>query len=168
MTKIKQFIKKYEKMPVVARASLWFVICGFMTRGVSLLTTPIFTRLLTTEQYGVYSVFNSWLEIVTIFASLKLGYGVYIQGLVKFNDDQDRFSSSLLGLATTWCGGVFLIYLLFHKTFNSTAPIAGGPTSETHELAEYMPNPTGRIRVIGRGSWDQYGYRWVSEIRVTV
>lgn len=106
-------------MPVVARASLWFVICGFMTRGVSLLTTPIFTRLLTTEQYGVYSVFNSWLEIVTIFASLKLGYGVYIQGLVKFNDDQDRFSSSLLGLATTWCGGVFLIYLLFHKTFNS-------------------------------------------------
>ena len=119
MTKIKQFIKKYEKMPVVARASLWFVICGFMTRGVSLLTTPIFTRLLTTEQYGVYSVFNSWLEIVTIFASLKLGYGVYIQGLVKFNDDQDRFSSSLLGLATTWCGGVFLIYLLFHKTFNS-------------------------------------------------
>lgn len=42
MTKIKQFIKKYEKMPVVARASLWFVICGFMTRGVSLLTTPIF------------------------------------------------------------------------------------------------------------------------------
>ena len=119
MTKIKQFIKKYKKMPVVARASLWFVICGFMTRGVSLLTTPIFTRLLTTEQYGVYSVFNSWLEIVTIFASLKLGYGVYIQGLVKFNDDQDRFSSSLLGLATTWCGGVFLIYLLFHKTFNN-------------------------------------------------
>lgn len=53
------------------------------------------------------------------FVSLKLGYGVYIQGLVKFNDDQDRFSSSLLGLATTWCGGVFLIYLLFHKTFNS-------------------------------------------------
>lgn len=106
-------------MPVVARASLWFVICGFMTRGVSLLTTPIFTRLLTTEQYGVYSVFNSWLEIVTILSSLKLGYGVYIQGLVKFNDDQDRFSSSLLGLATTWCGGVFLIYLLFHKTFNS-------------------------------------------------
>ena len=57
---------------------------------------------------------------------------------------------------------------VFHKTFNSTAPRVGGPTSETHELAEYMPNPTGRIRVVGRGSWDQYTYRWVSEIRVTV
>lgn len=118
MTTIKQFIKKYKEMPAVARASLWFVICGFMTRGISLLTTPIFTRLLTTEQYGVYSVFNSWLEIVTIFASLKLGYGVYIQGLVKFGDEQDRFSSSLLGLASTWCGGVFVVYLLFHKMFN--------------------------------------------------
>lgn len=57
---------------------------------------------------------------------------------------------------------------VFHKTFNSSVPYVGGPTSETHELAEYMPNPTGRIRVIGRGMWDQYGYRWVSEIRVTV
>lgn len=57
---------------------------------------------------------------------------------------------------------------VFHKTFNSTAPYIGGPSSETHELAEYMPNPTGRIRVIGRGSWDQYSYRWVSEIRVNV
>lgn len=118
MTIIKQFIKKYEAMSGVARASLWFVICGFMTRGISLLTTPIFTRLFTTEQYGIYSVFNSWLEIVTIFASLKLGYGVYIQGLVKFSDDQDCFSSSLLGLASTWCGGVFILYLIFHKMFN--------------------------------------------------
>ena len=57
---------------------------------------------------------------------------------------------------------------VFHKTFNSTAPRVGGPSSETHELTEYMPNPTGRIRVVGRDSWDQYGYRWVSEIRVTV
>lgn len=57
---------------------------------------------------------------------------------------------------------------VFHRTFNSSVPYVGGPTSETHELAEYMPNPTGRIRVIGRGMWDQYGYRWVSEIRVTV
>lgn len=118
MTAIRQFTKKYKEMPVVARASLWFVICGFMTRGVSLLTTPIFTRLLTTEQYGVYSVFNSWLEIVTIFASLKLGYGVYIQGLVKFSDDQDKFSSSLLGLASTWCGVAFVVYLVFHRIIN--------------------------------------------------
>lgn len=118
MSKIKLFIKKYDSMPVVAKASLWFVICGFLTRGVSLLTTPIFTRLLSTEEYGIYSVFNSWLEIVTIFASLKLGYGVYIQGLVKYNDDQDRFSSSLLGLATTWCSVVFLIYFVFRNFFN--------------------------------------------------
>lgn len=118
MTKINQLIKKYESMPVVAKASLWFVISGFMTRGISLLTTPIFTRLLTTEEYGIYSVFNSWLEIITIFASLKLGYGVYIQGLVKFSDDQNQFSSSLLGLATTWCGVAFIIYFIFRDFFN--------------------------------------------------
>lgn len=63
-----------------------------------------------------------------------------------------------------WDGAKYV----FHKTLNSSVPSYLGPTSETHELTEFMPNPTGRIRVIGRGSWDQYSYRWVSEIRVTV
>lgn len=57
---------------------------------------------------------------------------------------------------------------VFHTTFNSSVPTAGGPTFEVHQFTDLMPNPTGRIRVVGRGSWDQYGYRWVSEIRVTV
>lgn len=118
MDKIRKFKKSYHSMPVVARASLWFVICGFMTRGVSVLTTPIFTRLLSPDQYGTYSVFNSWLEIITILTSLKLGHGVYVQGIVKYSEDQDVFSSSLLGLATTWCGVSFIIYYVFRDFIN--------------------------------------------------
>lgn len=106
-------------MSVVAKSSIWFIICGFLQRGISTITTPIFTRLLTTEQYGIYSTFNSWLEIITIFATLRLGYGVYIQGLVKFSDDKKKFSSSLLGLATIWWCGALIIYLIFHDFWNN-------------------------------------------------
>ncbi len=109
---------KYNNMPPIAKASLWFVICGFLQRGISIISTPIFTRLLSTEEYGVFSVFNSWLEIITIFATLKLGYGVFTQGLVKFSNDKERFASSLLGLATTWLFVTFIIYILFHNFWN--------------------------------------------------
>ena len=106
-------------MSVVVKSSIWFIICGFLQRGISIITTPIFTRLLTTEEYGIYNVYNSWLEIITIFATLRLGYGVFVKGLVKYSNDRDNFSSSLLSLATLWCFIVFIIYLLFHNFWNS-------------------------------------------------
>lgn len=105
-------------MPVQMRASLWFMVCGFLQRGISTLTTPIFTRLLTTAEYGDYSTFISWLDIITIFATLRLGFGVFMQGCVKFEEDREKFASSLLSLATTWWSGALVIYLIFHDFWN--------------------------------------------------
>ncbi len=118
MNVIKVFKDKYNKTPSQVRASLWFVVCGFFQRGISTLTTPIFTRLLTTSEYGEYSTFNSWLEIITIFATLRLGFGVFMQGCVKFEEDRKQFSSALLSLATTWWMGAIIIYLAFQDFWN--------------------------------------------------
>jgi O-antigen/teichoic acid export membrane protein len=109
---------KYKRFPVQVRASFWFLICSFLQKGISVITTPIFTRLLSTAEYGQYSVFDSWLKIVTIFVSLHLYSGVYIQGLVKFSDDRKRYSSSLQGLTLLLCVGWTVVYLLFHEYWN--------------------------------------------------
>ena len=89
---------KYDKMPKALKASIWFLICSFMQKGISVITTPIFTRLLNSEEYGQYNVFNSWLGIVGVFVTLWLFNGVYTQGLVKFEDEREKFSSALQGL----------------------------------------------------------------------
>lgn len=83
-----------------------------------MLTTPIFTRLMSTAEYGQYNVFNSWLGIITIFATLNLYYGVYTQGLVKFQDEQKVYSSSLQGLTTTLVLLWAIIYFIFHDFWN--------------------------------------------------
>lgn len=115
---VKKLWNKYKNFPVQVRASFWFLICSFLQRGISVITTPIFTRLLTTAEYGQYSVFDSWLRIVTIFVSLHLYSGVYIQGLVKFSEDRRRYSSSLQGLTLVLCAGWTVVYLIFHDYFN--------------------------------------------------
>lgn len=112
-------IKKYNNLPVQVKAGLWFLICSFLQRGISTVTTPIFTRLLTTSEYGQYNVFNSWLSIITIIVTLNLYSGVYTQGLVKFEDKKNIFSSSLQGLNGMLCFLWTLLYLAFHKTWNS-------------------------------------------------
>lgn len=109
---------KYKSFPVQVRASFWFLICSFLQRGISVITTPIFTRLLSTEEYGRYGAFDSWLKIVTIFVSLHLYSGVHTQGLVKFSEDRKRYSSSIQGLTLVLCLAWTVIYLLFHDYWN--------------------------------------------------
>lgn len=115
---INRVFNKYKNLPVQMKASFWFLICAFLQKGISMLTTPIFTRLLTTVEYGQFNVFTSWLGIITIFVSLNLSYGVYTQGLIKFNEERNAFTSSLQSLTTVLVVFWIVIYLVFHDIWN--------------------------------------------------
>lgn len=114
-----KILSKYQNLNIPAKAAIWFLICSFLQKGISVITTPIFTRLLTTYEYGQFNVFNSWFSIVNIFVSLMLSGGVCTQGLVKFDKERDIFSSSLQGLTLTLVSVWTVIYLLFHNYFNT-------------------------------------------------
>lgn len=114
-----KLLEKYKNSPVQIRASFWFLFCSFLQKGISFITTPIFTRILTTAEYGEFSVFLSWSSIITPIITLNLSAGVYSQGLVKYENEREVFSSSLQGLtlALTLCWTA--IYMLFHSFFNN-------------------------------------------------
>ena len=116
---LKKLLDKYQKLPIQVKASLWFLVCSFLQKGISSITTPIFTRLLDTSEYGRFSVFNSWLGIVTIFVSMNLSAGVYTQGLIKFDTERNIFSSSLQGLNFFLTALWTAIYLFFRDFWNS-------------------------------------------------
>lgn len=84
-----------------------------------MISTPIFTRLLNTSEFGQYNIFNSWLGIITVFVGMNLAYGVFTQGLVKFENETREFSSTIQGLSTVLVISWTLIYLIFHDFFNA-------------------------------------------------
>ena len=116
---VKKFKTKYDRMSIQAKASIWFIICSFLQKGISIITTPIFTRLMSTSEYGKFNVFTSWQGIITAVVILNLPYGVLSQGIVKFTETRERFTSALLGLMTAltaiWIG----IYLFVRDFANS-------------------------------------------------
>lgn len=116
---VQKYLDKYRKLPKQVKASLWFLICSMLQKGISVLTTPIFTRLLSPTEYGHYNVFISWSEILAIFISLRLAYGVYTRGLVKYEKDSAVFSSSLQGLSLVLCLFFTVVYLIAHDFWNS-------------------------------------------------
>lgn len=118
MNAVAKITTKYSNFPIQVKASFWFLTCSFLQKGISVITTPIFTRLLSTAEYGQYNVFNSWLGIITIFVSLNLSYGVYTQGLVKFENEEKALSSSMQGLSAILVAGWTVVYFLFRRFWN--------------------------------------------------
>ncbi len=116
MQKIKE---RYEGVSPKLRATFWFLVCSVLQKGISTITTPIITRLLSTSEYGQYGVFNSWLAIVQIIVTLDLTAGVYTMGLVKFREEEKVFTSSLQGLNLVLCLTWTVVYLAFHDFWNS-------------------------------------------------
>ena len=111
-------IKKYDSLPKQLRASFWYLICNFLQKAVAVIFTPIFTRLLTTQEYGHYGIFNSWDLIISVFVTLNLSYGVFTQGMVKNSGDRKSFAASFQGLTfVLFCIWIF-IYILFHVNLN--------------------------------------------------
>lgn len=107
------FILKYKKLSAPAKASLWFVLCSFVQKAISFMVVPIYTRILSPEEYGNYAVFISWVEILFVFTSLYLSGNTLSVGMVKFEHEQDKYVSSLLGLSLTITALFFIAYCLF-------------------------------------------------------
>lgn len=109
-------IKKYKALPISVKAAIWFIICNCIQKSTQLVTTPIYTRLLSQSQYGQYTVFLSWIELIAILATLDLFYSGYNVGMSKFKKDRDNYTSAMCGLSyfiTTICLIIVLIFSSF-------------------------------------------------------
>lgn len=117
-------LKKYKKLSPEAKASIWFLICSLMQKGISVITTPIFTRIMDESQYGAFNVYTSWQDILIIFCTLNLAQGVYMQGLVKYDEIKEEFTSSILSLSLT----ILICFLCLYSALASISQSLSGLT----------------------------------------
>lgn len=117
---MRSIVNKIRNMPLNLKATLVFAISNFATSGINYITTPIFTALLTTNEYGTIAVYNSWFDIVKVFASMTLIYpGILNVGLYDHSQNRWKYLSSMLGI-TTFCTAVLgILYALFFDAANS-------------------------------------------------
>jgi O-antigen/teichoic acid export membrane protein len=82
-----------------AKSSIALFISSLVTMGIAYLTTPIYTRLLTSEEFGQVSVYLTWQNVLGIIAMFCLMNGVFNNGMVDYPDERDNYSFSMLGLS---------------------------------------------------------------------
>lgn len=112
---IKRGLNAFSQMSVQVKASMAFMAVNFMQKGISFLTAPIFTRLLTTEEYGKITVYSSWLDVIGIFAMFGLCNNVFYNGITEFKKDRNNFIFSMLTLSNIITLCVFAAVWIVNK-----------------------------------------------------
>lgn len=111
-------IERYALIPIQVKASIWFTICSVLQKGISIITVPLFTRIMTREQYGYYTTYISWYNVLLVFTSLNLFYGVFNNAMLKYKDDRASYISSMQGLVFTITAAFFVFYLVIQEKAN--------------------------------------------------
>ncbi|MCI8557261.1 MAG: oligosaccharide flippase family protein [Lachnospiraceae bacterium] len=106
-------IQEYQQLSAPVKASFWFTLSNVLVKGVSFITLPIFSRILTPEEYGQVSVYSSWLSIFTIFCTLTIWGGVFNVAVVKYSEKMNNVVSAFQGMATTITVAFFIVTLIF-------------------------------------------------------
>ena len=114
-----RIIKYLQTMSKPLQASLAFVFVSLVNKGITFLTTPLFSRLMSQDEYGQLSIYNSWLSLVTIIATFQFATGVFNKAMIKFKEDRDGYTSSMLFLTSMNTCAVYFVYLCFHDFFNN-------------------------------------------------
>lgn len=117
---VKKLMVQYKNMSAPVKASIWFVICNLVQSGINVISVPIFTRMMSTEEYGTFNTFYAWRNILMIFTSLNLSYGVFNNAMVKYEDSKtrDQYVSSMEGLYSLITCAFFGFYLLTQNWCN--------------------------------------------------
>ena len=105
--------RRYKELPAPVKASFWFTVCNLAQKGIQFFLVLALTRLMSTSDYGRYSVFLSWYQIISIFATLNMWSYTLNNGMLKYESDRSGYISSLQGLNMLITLILFLIYLPF-------------------------------------------------------
>ena len=111
-------IKNFKTLSPVVKASMDLLFANLVLKGLSMISGPIFTRLMPTEQYGIVSTFMSWQSMLSAVITLNLASGVFNNGMLEFKEDRSVFQFSLVIISSSTAVVFMVIYSLFSPSLD--------------------------------------------------
>lgn len=101
------------RIPKEAKSAMVYLLSSVLSKGLTIITTPIFTRIMPSSQIGVVNVFLSWYTILSGIVSLGLTSGGLMMSLQRFNERKDQYLSSILTITSLSSLLFGLLFLCF-------------------------------------------------------
>ncbi|RDB63922.1 hypothetical protein C1878_03810 [Gordonibacter sp. 28C] len=97
------------KAKAAGRSAVWYTAATFLTKGLGFITIPIFTRIMTTGEFGLYNNFAAWQVILLSLFSLE-GYATLNRARLDIHGKQ--LQDYQFTLLTSGMGLTFLLAML--------------------------------------------------------
>lgn len=91
------------------KAGTYYMLGTLVNKGISLITIPIFTRILSTYDYGIVSTYNSWLAIIGIM----IGCALYMGIRLAFLDYAEKIDDVMSTIVTYTIAAGFVFATLY-------------------------------------------------------
>lgn len=108
---------RLKNMHEGAKSAFVYTFCTVFSRGLAIITVPVFTRLMTTDQIGVVNLYNSWYSLISVVATLSLTSGGFAVAMKEFEGERDQYLSSVLSLTSGIGILIGIIFMLFSSAW---------------------------------------------------
>lgn len=141
----------------IVKAGMGYTIGNILIKGIAFLTLPLFTRLLTTDDFGIYNLYGTYEAIVAIFIGLGM-YSSIKNSVYDFPGKKDIYISTMttivVGLTIIFLAAVLflnnilvritglnriiLILLILHAFGESMLHIVNAKLATTYDYKSYL------------------------------
>lgn len=91
------------------KASKYYLIGNLFNKGSAFITVPIFTRILSTTDYGIVTTYNSWISILSIIMGCAIYMGIRA-AFIDYKENVDDFMS--VSTTFTLICGVIICFIV--------------------------------------------------------
>lgn len=110
---------KIKKIPVGVKSAGAYTMASLFSKGLAIITVPIFTRIMTTAEIGTVNLYNTWHSLLHVIVTLALTLGGCSAALKHFDKERDQYLSSTLTLTTLMGLLVGVIYFIAPSFWNN-------------------------------------------------
>jgi O-antigen/teichoic acid export membrane protein len=114
---LNKLLERFKGASPAAKATMSLLFANLVLKGLSMISGPIFTRIMSQEQYGIVSTFLSWQSLLGVIVTLNLSQGVFNNGMLDFKENRSEFQFALLSITVVCSAVFFMLFLLFNKQF---------------------------------------------------
>lgn len=97
---------------VIIKSGIWYTISNYLIKGLDFITIPIFTRLLSVDEFGEYNNFLSCLQLIYVIGSICVDAS-FISARFDFQKDLKNYTKTALlcsNISTLLIGAVFALF----------------------------------------------------------
>ena len=80
------------------KLGFWYTLGTLLIQGINFLTLPIYTRVISQEVFGQFSLYISWVNMFSLVAGLQISGSLPI-AKIKYKDTYDSYSAHGLSLS---------------------------------------------------------------------